>query len=487
MPPYRIVENRMFQNLVTAQARLALFLLLLACVPILWSSRAAAAEKPNVLLIFVDDLGAVDLGCYGSDLYRTPNLDRLAAQGQRFTRAYASAPVCSPTRGALLTGKAPARTHLTDFMKGHIKPYAKLTVPDWQMGLLATERTIGHAMKDQGYATAWLGKWHVGGGAQNFGFDAGNQRWEHNKKDDPADVKGAFTLNAEAQRFIEANSGKPFFVTLSHYSPHGPIRFQPEVRDAYQKIIDAKQPRQTNAGYAAMIESLDTSVGQMLEWLDKKGLAEKTLVIFTSDNGGATSFTNNAPLRAGKGTLYEGGIRVPLIARWPGHIPAGGDNATMIESIDLLPTLVTLAGGKPPAGIDGLDLSAVFNSGRAVDRGALYWHYPHYHAGRPSGAIRQGDWKLIEFFETGKTELYNLAKDPSEQHDLAATNSQKATEMLADLKAWRTRVGAQMMTANPNYDPARENEGPPKKPKAEKPPKAPKPNKEKASSKADKE
>lgn len=425
---------------------------------------ATGMEKPNVLLFFVDDMGAADLGCFGSDLYRTPHLDRLASQGQRFTRAYAAAPVCSPTRAGLVTGKAPARLHLTDWLVGAAKPYAKLRVPEWTTGLPETERTIGNILQAQGYATAWFGKWHLGGGATSFGFDAGGQDWEHNRKDDPSDVKGAFTLNSQAMKFIDANQGKPFFVALSHYSPHGPIRFEPKLRDEYEKLIEAKKPRQTNAGYAAMIESLDQSVGQMLAWLDQQGLADKTLVIFTSDNGGVSNYTNNHPLREQKGTLFEGGIRVPMIARWPGHIPAGGANETQFCSIDLLPSLATLAGIKPPAGIDGQDLSAVLSTGRAVDRGALYWHYPHYHAGRPSGAIVKGNWKLIEHFETGKVELYDLAQDPSEQRDLAAENSSKAAELLADLKAWRMEVGAQMMMPNPDYDPARENESP-KKPK----------------------
>lgn len=431
---------------------------------------AVAAEKPNVLLIFVDDMGAADLGCFGADLYRTPHFDRLATQGQRFTRAYAAAPVCSPTRAGLMTGKAPARLHLTDWLTGNAKPFAKLQVPDWTKGLPESEVTLGKVLKAQGYATAWFGKWHLGGGAQAFGFDAGNQDWEHNRKDDPTDVKGAFTLNAEAMKFIEARGDKPFFVALSHYSPHGPIRFDPQVRDAYQKVIDERKPRQANAGYAAMIESLDASVGQMLGWLDKQGLADKTLVVFTSDNGGVSSFTNNHPLREQKGTLYEGGLRVPMIARWPGHVPAGGTNSTRFCSTDLLPSLAALTGAKTPDGLDGADLSAAFTSGRSVERGPLHWHYPHYHNGKPGGAIVKGDWKLIEFFETGKIELYDLARDPSEQTDQAATNPDQAAELLAELKAWRTKVGAQAMTPNPDYDPARENESQ-KKAKPPKPPK----------------
>ncbi|MBX3741202.1 MAG: sulfatase [Akkermansiaceae bacterium] len=423
-----------------------------------------AAEKPNILFIFTDDLGAADLACTGSDLYRTPNLDKLAAQGVTFTRGYSSAHVCSPTRAALQSGKTPARLHMTDFLRGHQKPYAKLLVPDWTMGLPTTENSFAKVVRPQGYVSAWFGKWHAGEGAQQHGYDAGNQSWKENTKDEPTDPKGVFTLNKEAMDFIEKNPGKPFFIGMSHYSPHGPVRFDPAVRDEYQKIVDAKPDlKQKNAGYAAMIEALDASIGQMLDFLDEKDLAKNTIVIFTSDNGGELNFTNNAPLRMGKGSLYEGGVRVPVIARWPGHLKPGTTNETRVSSIDFLPTIAALVGAPVPSGLDGKDLSAAFSNGETLDRGNLYWHYPHYHATRPSGSILSGDWKLIEWFETGKTELYNIAADPREEKDLAVENPEKAAALLADLKKWREEVGAQMMKENPQYDPARETEGPPKK------------------------
>lgn len=433
---------------------------------LLLCSSVLAAEKPNIVFILADDMGYMDLACNGSDLYRTPNIDRLAAQGTRFTSFRTAAHVCSPTRGSILTGKYPARTHLTDFLRGHPRPFAKLLVPEWKYGLVPTEdTTIGSVLKAQGYATAWLGKWHAGGGARDFGFDAGSQNWKENTKDDPKDPKGVFTLNKEAFDFISANKGKPFFVALSHYSVHGPIRFDPALKDEYQKIIDEKKPRQTNAGYAAMVEAFDTSVGQVLDFLEKEKLAENTLVIFTSDNGGASSFTNNAPLRAGKGTLYEGGIRVPLIARWPGHVPAAGTSDAKISSIDFLPTFAGLAGGTVPENVDGLDVTASLEGKAAPSRDALYWHYPHYHAEKPSGAIIKGDLKLIEWFETGKAELFDLKADPDEAKDLASEKPDQAKELLADLKSWREKVGAQMMKENPAYDPAKESQGPPKKEK----------------------
>jgi arylsulfatase A len=423
-----------------------------------------AAEKPNILFILTDDLGAADLACTGSDLYRTPNIDKLAAQGVTFTRGYSSAHVCSPTRAALQSGKTPARLHMTDFLRGHPKPYAKLLVPDWTMGLPTTENSFAKVVKSQGYIAAWFGKWHAGEGAQQHGYDAGSQSWKENTKDDQTDPKGVYTLNKEAMDFIQKNPGKPFFIGMSHYSPHGPVRFDPALRDEYQKIVDAKpDPKQKNAGYAAMIEALDTSIGQMLEFLEKNDLAKNTIVIFTSDNGGELNFTNNAPLRMGKGSLYEGGIRVPVIARWPGQLKPGTTNETRVSSIDFLPTFAALVGAPIPAGLDGKDLSAAFVNNEVLDRGNLYWHYPHYHATRPSGSILSGDWKLIEWFETGKTELYNLAADPGEQKDLATENPEKAAALLTELKKWRAEVGAQMMKENPQYDPARETEKPPKK------------------------
>lgn len=442
----------------------SLLLLFLAVL----SQSLFAAEKPNIVFIFADDMGYMDLGCYGSDLYRTPNIDRLGTQGTRFTQMRTAAHVCSPTRASVLTGKFPARLHVTDWLPGHPKPFAKLLAPEWQKeGVPQAETTIAEALKAQGYATAWFGKWHAGGGANDHGFDAGTQDWEENRKDDPKDPKGVFTLTTSAVDFIAKNRNQPFFVALSHYSVHGPIRFEPGLKAEYEKIIADKKPRQTNAGYAAMVEALDTSVGQLLDFLEKEDLAKKTLVIFTSDNGGVPNFTNNAPLRAGKGTLYDGGIRVPMIARWPGHIPAGQTSDARLCSIDFLPTFTALAGGKAEQ-VDGIDATAALQGKATPTRDTLYWHYPHYHAEKPSGAIIKGDWKLIEWFETGKTELFHLAVDPNEEKDLATENTAKNAELLSDLKAWREKVGAQMMSPNAAYDPARAEQGAPKKPKKEK-------------------
>ncbi|BCX48247.1 sulfatase [Haloferula helveola] len=425
-----------------------------------------AADKPNILLIFIDDMGAVDLGCFGSSLYRTPNIDRLATEGVRFTGAYAACHVCSPTRASLQTGIYPARLHITDWLTGHKKPTAKLKVPDWRMeGLSDADVTLGEILGEQGYATAWLGKWHLGNrlkkgkegapGPQSFGYDAGGEEWNLNKKEDGEDPKGVFTLTREAQEFIGKHRDQPWFVGLSHYSVHTPVRFNRKLKAEYDEIVKEKSPRQKNAGYAAMVEALDESVGQLLKWLDQQGLSENTLVIFFSDNGGLVGPTDNTPLRAGKGTLYEGGTRVPMIVRWPGKAPAGTTSDARFCSIDFVPTLGAITGAKVPDGVDGLDFTEAWKGGKAPERDALYWHYPHYHKGMPGGSVVKGDWKLIEWFETGDVELYNLVDDPSEKRDLSEKKPELAKSMLADLKAWRKDVGAQMMTANPNHKPGK--------------------------------
>lgn len=436
------------------------FLTLLVLCPLL-----RGAEKPNILLFFIDDMGAVDLGCYGSSLYRTPHIDRLAEEDVRFTQAYAACHVCSPTRAALQTGKYPARLHITDWLTGHKKPFAKLRVPDWEMkGLPHEEVTVGEMLKASGYATAWLGKWHLGNrsegkeqapGPQGHGYDAGGEEWNLNKKEDGEDPKGVFTLTDEAVDFIGKHRDEPWFVALSHYSVHTPVRFNEALKNEYEAIVKRDQPQQTNAGYAAMVEALDTSVGRMLDWLDEEGLAKDTLVIFTSDNGGLAGPTDNSPLRAGKGTLYEGGTRVPMIVRWPGKAPAGTTSEARFCSIDLLPSLAAVSGAEAPAEIDGLDFSATWKGGAAPAREALYWHYPHYHRGLPGGSVLKDGWKLIERFETGDVELYHLAEDPGEKHDLARKQPERAQLLLDDLKKWRKAVGAQMMTPNPKYDPKR--------------------------------
>ena len=426
-----------------------------------YSHSLIAAERPNFLFIFIDDLGARDLGCYGSTYHQTPHIDQLAEEGLRFTNAYAACHVCSPTRAAVLTGKYPARLHITDWLTGHNKPYAKMSIPEWNTkGLPLEEHTLGDHFQAAGYKTAWLGKWHLGGkvhgnneSPQPHGFDAGQQEWKLNSKKDEQDPKGVYTLTKEAIEFMEKHREEPFFVALSHYSVHTPDRWNEELHKKYVKRQQKVDSSQENPKFAAMLEDLDTSIGQLLDWLDESGLADSTVVVFASDNGGLVGQTNNAPLRAGKGTLYEGGTRIPFIVRWPGTSPMGKTTDARICSIDYMPTFSSIAGINTPEKVDGIDFSATFRGDPAPYRTALYWHYPHYHKGKPGGSILKGDFKLIERFEDGNLELYNLASDPYEKRNLINEQSDVADELLKDLEAWREEVGAQMMTPNPNYDP----------------------------------
>jgi len=452
---------------------------------------AFAADRPNVILIVIDDMGWADLGCFGSKLHKTPNIDRLAAGGVRFTQGYAACPVCSPTRAAIMTGKWPGRLHLTDWLPGRGDlPAQRLARPAFRQQLPLEEVTIAELLRDAGYATASIGKWHLGGagfGPQQQGFDsnvagdAGGSppgyfapfaRTNNAGKttgrslvgldDAPAGSYLTDLLNDATVRFIEQHRDQPFFLYLPHYTVHIPLQAQEELITRYPAGGDFRG-QQNNPVYAAMIESLDEGIGRILAKLDELKLAENTIVIFTSDNGGLatlegphTPATSNAPLREGKGFLYEGGIRVPLVIRWPAGIKPGQTTEQVASSVDLLPTLAELCGIKISHAVDGISLAAVLKGDRAtVDRDAIYWHYPHYanQGGRPGGAVRAGDWKLIEFYETGRRELFNLKTDPRESKNLAAQEPARVQQLAALLDNWRRAVGAQMMTPNPGYRP----------------------------------
>ncbi|HET6575163.1 MAG TPA: sulfatase-like hydrolase/transferase [Fimbriiglobus sp.] len=439
----------------------------------------AFAARPNVVLIVIDDYGQRDCGCYGSKYYRTPNIDRLAKQGLRFTDAYAACPVCSPTRAALMTGKYPARLNLTDWLPGRPdRPDQRLRRPAIRMELPLEEVTLAEALKGAGYATAHVGKWHLGGqgfGPKQQGFDvnvggdrAGSPRSYfapfRNKQgfipgleDAPDGEYLTDRLTTEAVKFIAANKDKPFFLYLAHYAVHTPLRAK---KDLIAKYKPGKLGTQGNPIYAAMVESMDESVGKVLQALDDHKLAENTLVILTSDNGGLatqegknTPATINAPWREGKGWLYEGGIRVPLIIRGPGVKP--GLCHARTSSIDLFPTVLDLCGVTTDATPDGVSLRPVLAGGR-LDRDALFWHYPHYanQGSRPGGAVLGADkMKLIEFTDTGRRELYDLEHDPSESRNLAAEKPERVKELAAKLTDWLKRVGAKMPTPNPDYHP----------------------------------
>jgi len=438
------------------------------------SALAAPADKPNIVFVLVDDMGWTDLGCFGSTYYQTPNIDRLAAQGMRFTDAYAACTVCSPTRASILTGQYPARLHITDWIAGHKRPFARLSVPDWTMQLSTSIPNIARALKAAGYATASIGKWHLGPEAcwpDKQGFDLNVGGCDKGQppsyfspykiptlKDGPDGEFLSDRLTDEALRFIESNKDRPFFLYLPHYAVHTPIQAKQAVIDKYKARQDKNAP-QHNPVYAALVESVDDSVGRLLKKLDDLKLGDRTIIAFTSDNGGLIGCTSNAPLRAGKGSAYEGGVRVPLIVRWPGVVQPGSVCRTPVISTDYDPTLLAAAGVTPAEGpVDGESLIPLLKQTGALSRDAIYWHYPHYHPGgaTPYSAIREGDFRLVEFFENNRVELYNLKDDLGETKDLASAMPDKTAALKQKLHDWRARVGAQMPTPNPAFDPAKD-------------------------------
>lgn len=444
-----------------------------------------AEQRPNVIVILADDLGWTDLACYGSDLHESPHLDRLARQGIRFTQNYSACTVCSPTRAALLTGKYPARLHITDWIPGAMPDNPKLLVPDWTKYLPHSETTLAECFQSAGYATASIGKWHLGTDEyypekHGFGLNiAGTEKpqppsyfapWKIPTLTEGRD--GDYItdrLGEEAVKFIESAKNSPFFLYLPHFAVHTPIQGR---ADLVEKYRDKLKPglRHNNVQYAAMIESLDAAVGRVLAKLDELQIADDTIVIFTSDNGGriAQNTTTNVPLRYGKASAYEGGVRVPLIVRWPGVTKPGSVSDTPVITMDLFPTLLEMAELAAPdspsetgaAGRDGLSLVPLLRHSGELDRTELFWHYPHHQhyqlgGAMPYGAIRSGDFKLIEFFNDTRFELYDIREDIGEQHDLASTMPKKVEELRAQLQGWRQEVGAQMPTPNPHYDPNR--------------------------------
>jgi arylsulfatase A-like enzyme len=444
------------------------------------AARAQNPSPPNVILIVADDLGWSDLACYGSDFYETPHIDRLARDGMRFTANYSACTVCSPTRAALLTGKYPARLHVTDWIPGLPPDNPKLIVPDFTKHLPFEEQTIAEALRDAGYATASIGKWHLGGPEsypEKHGFDlnvAGT--------DQPQPRPGYFApyqiatieqgspgeyitdrLTDEAVKFIQSRRDKPFFLYLPHFAVHTPIQAKQPLIERYEsRLREKEQRRHTNAAYAAMIDSLDQSVGAIRESLNDLNIADRTVVIFTSDNGGRVPTTSNAPLRVGKGSCYEGGVRVPLIVHWPGVTAAGSTCEVPVITMDLYPSLLEITGRNRglAAECDGLSLVPLLRRTGSLPDRPLFWHYPHYQhyqqgGTTPYGAVRRSDSKLIEFYADNRVELYNLRDDLGEQNNLAETHPDRVDELRNELHAWLREVGAQMPTPNPNYDPKR--------------------------------
>ncbi len=449
---------------------------------------------PNFVFILVDDLGWTDLGCYGSSFYETPNLDRMAASAMRFTDAYTSCPVCSPTRASIMTGKYPARLNITDWIPGKSPKDRKLLGPQDLHHLPLEEVTIAEALKKKGYATFFAGKWHLGDEGyfpEDQGFDinkGGHHRgsppggyytpYKNPKLEDgPEGEYLTDRLTNESLQFLEANKNNPFLLYLSFYTVHTPIQPCKRHVDEFIEKAEALPPmdgpkeipehdgltkmRQDNPEYASMVHAMDENVGRVLKKLDDLNLSDNTVVIFTSDNGGLSTLrnrgypTSNLPLRAGKGWCYEGGIRVPLIIRAPGVTHAGSTSGEPVISTDFYPTMLELAGIAPMPNqhCDGLSLVPLLQGKRELPREALYWHYPHYHGSTwtPGATLRAGDWKLIEFYDKEKVELYNLKEDIHERNELSKSMPQRTKELTDQLHKWQKKIGAKMPKPNPDY------------------------------------
>jgi arylsulfatase A-like enzyme len=461
---------------------------------------ADAPRRPNILFILADDFGYMDVGANNPKcFYDTPHLDRLAASGLRFTDGYAACPVCSPTRASIMTGRWPQRTGVTDYI-GAAQPDnwprpTKLLPAPYQTRLDLAETTLAEALKTHGYATFFAGKWHLGplgcwpedqgfdvnmGGCDRGGPYGGGKYFSPygnpRLTDGPPGEHLCDRLATETVTFMAANRARPFLAYLSFYSVHTPLMARADLRAKYEakaKTLPPTDPAwgqererkvrlvQDHAVYAGMVEAMDQAIGKVLGALERLGLADNTVVIFTSDNGGLSTSeghpTSNLPLRAGKGWLYEGGIREPMLVRAPSVTRAGSTCATPVSSPDWLPTILALAGlpPRPAQQVDGVSLVPLLR-GEKLARGPLFWHYPHYgnQGGAPGGAVRDGDWKLIEWYEDGALELFNLAEDLGERRNLAAQRPDKVKELHAMLVAWRAEVKAAMPTPNPKFRPA---------------------------------
>ncbi|CAG7638404.1 Arylsulfatase [Paenibacillus allorhizosphaerae] len=464
----------------------------------------ASKPQPNLIFILIDDMGWTDLGCYGSSFYETPHLDALAAEGVRFTEAYAACPVCSPTRASILTGKYPATLGVTNWIGG--KARGKLIDSPYVDHLSLEEKSIAAALKEGGYRTWHVGKWHLGGREHypdKHGFDVniGGCDWGSPKKgyfspygietleEGPEGEYLTDRLTDEAIRLIRQNDGSPFFLNLWHYAVHTPIQAHPELTrrfaakakeqrlDETEAIVQGelfpsehkkhlhvrRRVIQSDPVYAAMVHNLDTNIGRLIEALKETGQYENTAIVFTSDNGGLAtaegSPTSNRPLHEGKGWMYEGGVREPFIVRWPGVTRPGTVCDIPVTSPDVYPTLLDIAGLEllPEQHRDGRSLVPLLLGEGSLEREAIYWHYPHYgnQGGTPGSSIRMGDYKLIEFFEDGRLELYDLKNDISEAHDLSSQLPERAQFMQAKLAQWRERVEAKIPQPNPDFVPWR--------------------------------
>jgi arylsulfatase A-like enzyme len=447
---------------------------------------AAEAKRPNILFILADDLGWPDVSCNGNPPWQTPNIDQLAREGMRFTSAYAASSVCSPTRASILTGKYPHRLGMTGILEMVGKQYK---VPDNAAVLSSAtdgtlpvgEVSLASALREGGYATCMIGKWHVGGHPKDYGFDAwpmfargnGQKRF----------VDGEFFTDKQAEAAIQwmgEKRDRPFFLYFATHAVHNPFAAsQTYIEQNLARGLPAKGP--WNATYAGFVRHLDDAVGRLLTALDARNLAQDTLVIFFSDNGGrGLDISRNDPFRGAKGNLYEGGIREPLIIRWPGRVKAGTTSDTPVISTDFYPTLLACAGLplRPAQHRDGISFASLFDGTNRLERDTFYWHMPHYStAAVPSSAIRVGDWKLIKYYSdyrrewddqkqvvterhaSARVELYNLHSDPSEEHEMASQQPAIAADLQRRLEEHLKATGARLPPANPTYDPKKPEKG----------------------------
>ena len=493
---------------------------LLLALPLLWirscSQTTEPAPKPNFVFILVDDLGWADLACYGSSFHETPNLDELAGESLRFTNAYAACPVCSPTRTSIMTGKYPARTGVTDWIPGRQSyspglPGDMMLSREFEQEMKLEEVTIAEALQGAGYRTFFAGKWHMGEDSiywpEQQGFEINKGGWSVGSprggyfspyvnprlESGPEGEHLTDRLTDESIAFLESYDGHPFLLYLSFYTVHTPLQGKPELIEKYESKVQmlgldpeamettdrewikfapargrfVERIVQGHPVYASMIETLDSNVGRLMHKLEELELEDNTIVLFMSDNGGLAtaegSPTSNLPLRAGKGWMYEGGIREPMFIKWPGSGSAGKVSDVPVTSTDFYPTMLEMAGLDlmPEQHMDGLSLVPLLKGEGSLEERPLFWHYPHYgnQGGKPGAAVRLGDYKLIEFFDPGKVELYDLATDVGESENLAEAMPGKVEEMLLLLHDWQRIVGAEGMDPNPDYDPAylREN------------------------------
>ena len=454
---------------------------------------AFAVQRPNLILINVDDLGWKDLGCYGSDVYETPNIDKLARNGLKFTNAYSACAVCSPTRAAIMTGRYPARLGVTDWIRARFQggkipkdkknpsgwvgsKNKKVLCPQNALWMELEEVTIAEKLKKDGYATCHIGKWHLGADdwyPEKQGFDENYGGCDYgqppsyfdpfkNKRLDgiyglPGKKQGQYLTDREcdeAVRFIKKNRQKKFFLNFANYAVHTPIQAKPSLLDKYKTKIQSLDTKQKNAAYATMVESVDQAVGRIITILKEEGIFERTLIIFTSDNGGLLGVTNNAPLRSGKGYPYEGGIRVPLIIFWPNFINGCKVIDTTVSRIEFFPTHCSAAGIKNSTdkAVDGLNLLPLFRGENNIKRQSLFWHFPHYRGKiNPYSIIRNGDWKLIKRYDGKPFELFNLKNDLSEKNDLSQDMPEKVKELNEEIMIWLLKTKAKVPRANPDY------------------------------------